>query len=723
MTFKAALACLLIGMVAATAHAQIVDPTFNPGAAKYPSPDSPFARQDVIAMAAQADGKIVIGGYFTGLGDGTGSTPRAYIGRLNADGSLDSTFNPGANAGVVALAIQSDGKILVGGDFNVLAGVPRVHLGRLNPDGSIDPTFDPRPDQPVRDIIVQPDGRILIAGYFRQVQQYQTCAVARLLPDGTRDPSFQPCELDSISPYAVEMSLQPNGDVITVLAFSVTNHGALARMDASGQLVNWLDSPGGNVNAVAAQPDGKILVASLWDLRRLNPDLTVDPSFDTTSLKSQFNSPTAKVIAVQPDGKILIIGNFPQTTGGTLYILRVLPDGSPDPTFTLGANGVIETLALRPNGDLVVGGNFSAIGGPGTGSGTVARLRLARIHPAPQVVDLNGDQSGDLLRYLPSTGRWVQQLSAGGGLTVGTSGFWSANWTISPATFNTDPYTDFFLFNTSNGQWFKMLSDGAGGFTAQATSVWGPQWQRLIVDLDGDATSDVFLWDPAKGEWFECLSNGSSGFTYVHGFWSPGWEVYPMTFNADSRRDFFLFNRSTGLWFWAVGTSGGFTYPRSGTWATDWQLYPADYNGDGLTDLFLQRPATGLWFLATSTNASDFSFTSGFFATGYVPYPMDLDGNGRSDLFLHNPSTGQWFEMTSDGAGAFVNAGGAAWSLGWTVVPTDFNADGRADVLLYNISTGVWFQARNTGLGTFTYSTGAWTPGYTVIANRPFGGG
>ena len=83
----------------------------------------------------QADGKILVGGYFTTLG----GQPRTNIARLNANGTVDSGFNPGAGgdyARCVALAVQADGKILVGGYFTTLGGQARNYIGRLNADGT-----------------------------------------------------------------------------------------------------------------------------------------------------------------------------------------------------------------------------------------------------------------------------------------------------------------------------------------------------------------------------------------------------------------------------------------------------------------------------------------------------------------------------------------------------------------------------------------------------------
>src|SRR5216683_3278050 len=86
--------------------------------AQSPRPDSfnPGANYPVYSMAVQADGKIVVGGGFTTLG----GQCRSYIGRLSADGTLDSSFNPGSAGPVNSLAVQADGKILAGGYFTAL---------------------------------------------------------------------------------------------------------------------------------------------------------------------------------------------------------------------------------------------------------------------------------------------------------------------------------------------------------------------------------------------------------------------------------------------------------------------------------------------------------------------------------------------------------------------------------------------------------------------------
>src|SRR5262249_40131529 len=117
-------------------------------------------------LAVQPDGRIVVGGRFTGVG-GAG---RGRVARLNADGSLDATFDPGsgANDGVRALVLQPDGRVLIAGQFTSVNGTPRNRIARLNADGSLDPTFDPGTgaDAQVRTLALQSDGRVLAGGEF-----------------------------------------------------------------------------------------------------------------------------------------------------------------------------------------------------------------------------------------------------------------------------------------------------------------------------------------------------------------------------------------------------------------------------------------------------------------------------------------------------------------------------------------------------------------------------
>ena len=180
----------------------------------------------VYAIAVQPDGKILVAGAFSTLGGGgSGTTARSRIGRLHADGALDLTFNPGANDVIYSMALQPDGKTVVGGPFTGLGGtngsVARSHIGRVNADGSLDAGFDPGTDANVYSLLVQPDGKIVVGGLFSRLGGGSTgttfrTRIGRLNSDGSLDLSFNP----GVSPApgtvgnVLALALLPDGKII-----------------------------------------------------------------------------------------------------------------------------------------------------------------------------------------------------------------------------------------------------------------------------------------------------------------------------------------------------------------------------------------------------------------------------------------------------------------------------------------------------------------------------
>ena len=118
----------------------------------------------------QPDGKILVAGDFK-VANGAA---RTALVRLNADGTTDPGFasthyanysETGTN--VLDIELQSDGKILVCGDFFEVNGLLKYRLIRLNTDGTVDETFTQQPiTATVFDIAVLPDGKILVGGLF-----------------------------------------------------------------------------------------------------------------------------------------------------------------------------------------------------------------------------------------------------------------------------------------------------------------------------------------------------------------------------------------------------------------------------------------------------------------------------------------------------------------------------------------------------------------------------
>jgi uncharacterized delta-60 repeat protein len=148
-----------------------LDTTFDPGAG---------VDSDVRCTAIQSDGKIIIGGAFSTYN----GTDRIRIARLNADGSLDAGFDPGAGANnwVMSTAIQSDGKIIIGGEFTSYDGTVRNHIARLNTEGSLDAAFDPGAgaNNGVWCTTLQNDKKIIIGGYFNLYNGTARVGIARI---------------------------------------------------------------------------------------------------------------------------------------------------------------------------------------------------------------------------------------------------------------------------------------------------------------------------------------------------------------------------------------------------------------------------------------------------------------------------------------------------------------------------------------------------------------
>src|SRR4051812_621281 len=130
----------------------------------------PNANGAVRAAIVQPDGKILLGGDFKTLSPNSGSVfIRNHIARLKPDGTLDPAFDPNANDAVLAITMQANGKILLGGKFTSVAGVTRNHIARLNMDGSLDLSFDPGANDVVSTLALEADGKIFVGGLFTNI--------------------------------------------------------------------------------------------------------------------------------------------------------------------------------------------------------------------------------------------------------------------------------------------------------------------------------------------------------------------------------------------------------------------------------------------------------------------------------------------------------------------------------------------------------------------------
>jgi uncharacterized delta-60 repeat protein len=224
----------------------------------------------VHAIAIQKDGKILIGGEFTHV---NGSF-RGRIARLNTDGTVDSGFNPGAGADyfVEVIIPLADGRIYIGGQFQNYRQISRNHIARLNNDGNLDPTFTPGQgaNSTVYSMAIQADGKPIIGGFFNLYDNHPQNAVARLNTNGTYDATFQSIDLLADG-TAFAMQLQADGKL--VVAGDMTQ-AHLVRLNIDGSQDTTYQpglGPSDDVYAMAIQPDQKILLGGLFVAMDLTP--------------------------------------------------------------------------------------------------------------------------------------------------------------------------------------------------------------------------------------------------------------------------------------------------------------------------------------------------------------------------------------------------------------------------------------------------------------------
>ncbi len=245
--------------------------TFNPGDGASGPP-----YRTVNALAVQPDGKLIAVGYFTSFN----GQPRGRIARLLPDGTLESTetFNPGTGANdiVTSVVVQPDGKILLAGSFTQVNGQPRNRIARLLPDGTLESTatFNPGTgaDGPVNVVAVQPDGKILLGGAFNNVSGQPRGCLARLNADGTLESAatFNPGAGADGDIHS--LILQADGKILLGGAFTQVNsqpRNRIARLLPNGAVESTATfNVGGGFNGTIAglilQADGKIVAGGYF---------------------------------------------------------------------------------------------------------------------------------------------------------------------------------------------------------------------------------------------------------------------------------------------------------------------------------------------------------------------------------------------------------------------------------------------------------------------------
>lgn len=370
-----------------------LDASFDPSA----GPD-----QAVRAITLQSDGRMNIAGFFETIN----STNRNRLARLNFDASVDTTFNPGAGTDnpIYASALQPDGKLIVVGSFSAYRGVPRKGVARINPDGTLDTTFNPGTgaNAIVFSVAVQPDGKIIIGGDFTTYNEQTRNGVARLNANGSLDTTFgvsggQP--LAGADASVRSIALQTDGKILIGGLFSKVNGvglNRLARLNQDGSLDSEFN-PGtgadGAVNVIAVQIDGKIIAGGDFTkfngrnrgrVTRLNTDGSLDP---TINFGAGANGNVSSII-IQPDRRIVLAGGFTEYNGQSAQRIVRIHGGSiagpgelrfSIPYYTVSEFATNAVLTIRRTGGTTgtVGVTVKSVGGtatPGVDYDAVSRV-------------------------------------------------------------------------------------------------------------------------------------------------------------------------------------------------------------------------------------------------------------------------------------------------------------------------------------------------------------
>ena len=359
-----------------------VDPSFDPGT----GPN--FA---IYELGVELDGKILIGGAFTTYA----GVSRPHIARVNSDGTLDTSFNPGTgtDAAVLSIAFQTTGLPLIGGSFTTYNGTTANRIARLLDNGQLDTSFKAGTgaDGAIRSVAVDRYGGILVGGDFNSFNGDTQTAhhLTRLLVDGQYDFGFNPGSGVNGPVYCVVP--QSDGTILIGGSFSGYNGGfpsstRILRLHENGSLDNTFNPTGSGANNIVRRivpAGGRIIIAGDFTayngtarnhVARIYSDGSLDTSFNPGS---GANNSVFDVV-VQPDLKVILTGSFTSYNGvAAKGVVRLNPDGSVDTTFTTGsgADTAPDALGLQPDGKVVVGGGFTTFNG-------AKRNYLARLLPA-----------------------------------------------------------------------------------------------------------------------------------------------------------------------------------------------------------------------------------------------------------------------------------------------------------------------------------------------------
>jgi uncharacterized delta-60 repeat protein len=502
---RAALLVSLLSIAAPAAPAQTLDPTFTPTVLKKAVTTSNFITRSALV---QPDGKVVTSGDYDFLNGSITSRVR----RLNADGSLDTGFLTQTGFGpdlnyATALALQADGKILAGGQFQYYNGVPVGGLVRLNADGSVDTGFNAggtgffvgAGGSNVRSLAMQPDGKILVGGTLTSYNGQPVGSLVRLNSNGSIDNTFtlggSGIRNASASGLVDAILVQADGSIVVGGSFTTVAGAAISnvvRFNPDGSLDNTFAigaGANGQVRALLQQPDGKLVLAGLFtqlngvaspSVVRLNLSGSVDNTFQGGTLSSGGG---VYKLRRRSDGSLLVAGSFTSYNGAARGgIARVSSGGVLDAAFpaTTGTPQLVYDLLELSNGQLLAGGAFTTFDG-------ASRTGLVRLSSA-------GAVDASYTQLFEKKGQVLNAAGLANGQLLVSGDFESINGTpvpfLSRVLLNTNGN---FVSSTPEPGAYNIQPDGRGYTLSTSSPTQGNVTRYLLNGSVDPSFSSVML--------------------------------------------------------------------------------------------------------------------------------------------------------------------------------------------------------------------------------------